>query len=147
MAFHGQHEHSLDSKDRLTIPSRFRAALADGVILVKGLDPCVEVFPVDEFKRFEEREVARLGSFSRDQRRMRRRIYAHSVDEKLDSAGRIRLPSHLIEHASLDGPCVVVGAGDYLEIWSPKEWGSEETEVEAKANEIAEGLGSNGGGD
>ena len=83
-----------------------------------------------------EREIARLGNFSQDQRRVRRRIYAHSVDEKLDSAGGIRLPSHLIEHGSLDGPCVIVGAGDYLEIWSPKEWGDEDTEV---AVEIAEG--------
>jgi MraZ protein len=72
---------------------------------------------------------------------MRRRIYAHSVDEKLDSAGRILFPLHLMEHASLDGPCVIVGAGDYLEVWSPKEWGAEDDEVEAQANEIAEGLG------
>jgi MraZ protein len=145
LAFHGQHEHSLDSKDRLTIPARFRAALADGVILVKGLDPCVEVYPVHEFGRFEEREVAGFSTFSRDQRRMRRRIYAHSVDEKLDSAGRIRLPGNLIEHAGLGGTCVIVGVGDYLEIWQPGTWGAEDAEVDAKANEIAEGLGSGGG--
>ena len=141
MAFHGQHEHSLDSKDRLTIPARFRAALADGVILVKGLDPCVEVYSVQEFARFEQREVADFSSFSRDQRRMRRRIYAHSVDEKLDSAGRIRLPGNLIEHADLEGACTVVGAGNTLEIWNPKSWGTEDAEVDAHANEIAEGLG------
>jgi MraZ protein len=144
LAFHGQHEHSLDSKDRLTIPARFRAALADGVILVKGLDPCVEVYPVQEFVRFEERDLAGFSTFSRDQRRMRRRIYAHSVDEKLDSAGRIRLPGHLIEHAGLEGACVIVGVGDYLEIWSPGTWSSEDTEVDSQANEIAEGLGEGG---
>jgi MraZ protein len=144
LAFHGQHEHSLDSKDRLTIPARFRTALADGVILVKGLDPCVEVYPVQEFARFEEREVADFSTFSRDQRRMRRRIYAHSVDEKLDSAGRIRVPRNLIEHAGLTGPCVIVGIGDFLEIWSPAAWGTEDAEVDAKANEIAEGLGEGG---
>jgi MraZ protein len=141
LAFHGQHEHSLDSKDRLTIPARFRAALADGVILVKGLDPCVEVYPVQEFARFEEREVSGFSTFSRDQRRLRRRIYAHSVDERLDSAGRIRLPRHLIEHADLASTCMVVGVGNYLEIWNPTEWGSEDAEVDAQANEIAEGLG------
>ena len=146
MAFHGQHEHSLDSKDRLTIPARFRAALADGVILVKGLDPCVEVYPLHEFARFEEREVSGFSTFSRDQRRMRRRIYAHSVDEKLDSAGRIRLPRHLIDHAALGGPCMVVGVGNYLEIWSPSEWSSEDAEVDAHAHEIAEDLGEGVGG-
>jgi MraZ protein len=144
LAFHGQHEHSLDSKDRLTIPARFRAALADGVILVKGLDPCVEVYSVREFARFEEREVAEFSTFSRDQRRLRRRIYAHSVDERLDSAGRIRVPGHLVEHAGLRGTCVIVGVGDHLEIWRPGTWGSEDAEVDAQANEIAEGLGNGG---
>jgi MraZ protein len=144
LAFHGQHEHSLDSKDRLTIPARFRAALADGVILAKGLDPCVEVYPVREFARFEEREVAEFSTFSRDQRRLRRRIYAHSVDERIDSAGRIRVPGHLVEHAGLAGTCVVVGVGDHLEIWSPGTWGSEDAEVDAQANEIAEELGNGG---
>jgi MraZ protein len=146
LAFHGQHEHSLDSKDRLTIPARFRSALADGVILVKGLDPCVEVYPVQEFARFEQRDLAGFSSFSRDQRRMRRRIYAHSVDERLDSAGRIRLPNHLIEHAELQDACVIVGAGQHLEIWNPASWGTEDTEVDAHAEEIAEGLGGNGSG-
>ena len=144
MAFHGQHEHSLDSKDRLTIPARFRSTLADGVILVKGLATCVEVYPVHEFARFEERDLAGFSTFSRDQRRMRRRIYAHSVDEKLDSAGRIRLPAHLIAQADLEGACVIVGAGNTLEIWNPKAWGSEDAEVDARANQIAEGLGSEG---
>jgi transcriptional regulator MraZ len=144
LAFHGQHEHSLDSKDRLTIPARFRSALADGVILVKGLDPCVEVFPLQEFTRFEQRDMAEFSTFSRDQRRMRRRIYAHSVDERLDSAGRIRIPGHLIEHAGLDGPSVIVGVGEHLEIWSPETWGAEDSEVDAHAHEIAEGLGGEG---
>jgi MraZ protein len=147
VAFHGQHEHSLDSKDRLTIPARFRAALADGVILVKGLDPCVEVYPVHEFARFEQRDLAGFSTFSRDQRRMRRRIYAHSVDETLDSAGRIRLPAHLIEHGGLGGACVIVGVGDYLEIWNPGTWDSEDAEVDSHAHEIAEGLGGDGGRD
>jgi MraZ protein len=141
LALHGQHEHSLDTKDRVTIPARFRDALADGVILLKGLDPCVEVYPVQEFAQFEERDLAGLSAFSRDQRRIRRRIYAHSVDEELDSSGRIRLPRHLIEHAGLDDQCVIVGVGNCLEIWSPGAWGSEDAEVDAQANRIAEGLG------
>ena len=53
LAFRGQHEHSLDSKDRLTVPARYRAALADGVVLAAGLDPCVEVYGVEDYTRFE----------------------------------------------------------------------------------------------
>jgi MraZ protein len=141
LAFHGQHAHSLDEKDRVTIPARFRDALADGVILLKGLDPCVEVYPVQEFAHFEERDLAGLSALSRDQRRMRRRVYAHSVDEALDSSGRVRIPGHLMDHAGLEDQCVIVGVGEYLEIWSPGAWGSEDAEVDAQANQIAEGLG------
>jgi MraZ protein len=141
LAFHGQHAHSLDEKDRVTIPARFRDALADGVILLKGLDPCVEVYPVQEFAHFEERDLAGLSALSRDQRRMRRRVYAHSVDEALDSSGRVRITGHLMDHAGLEDQCVIVGVGEYLEIWSPGAWGSEDAEVDAQANQIAEGLG------
>ena len=59
MAFRGHYEHSLDAKDRLTVPARFRAALADGVVLSAGLDPCVEVYPTAEYARFEQQVLAR----------------------------------------------------------------------------------------
>ena len=99
MAFRGHYEHSLDSKDRLTVPARFRAALADGVVLSPGLDPCVEVYPTADYARFEEQVLAELNPLSRDGRMMQRRFHGRSHDETLDSAGRVRIPSHLIEHA------------------------------------------------
>ena len=75
---------------------------------------------------------------------LRRRFHGGSFDEKLDSAGRIRLPKPLIEHAGLDGPCVVVGAGEYLEIWNAEAWAKQEAELDAAAPEIAEGLAASG---
>ena len=90
------------------------------------------------------RPTARSG---KDARSLRRRFHGSSFDEKLDSAGRIRLPKHLIEHASLSGGCVVVGAGEYLEIWNAEAWAKQEEELDASAPEIAEGLATNGGVD
>jgi MraZ protein len=144
VAFRGIYEHSLDSKDRLTVPSRFRAALSDGVVLSKGFDPCVWVQTTAEFEQLSDRFLAPHSPFGRDARLLRRRFHGGSFDETLDSAGRIRLPKSLIEHAGLDGPCVVTGAGEYLEIWNAEAWAKQEEELDAAAAEIAEGLSGSG---
>jgi MraZ protein len=144
VAFRGIYEHSLDSKDRLTVPSRFRAALSDGVVLSKGFDPCVWVQTTAEFEQLSDRFLAPHSPFGRDARLLRRRFHGGSFDETLDSAGRIRLPKPLIEHAGLDGPCVVTGAGEYLEIWNADAWAKQEEELDAAAAEIAEGLSGSG---
>jgi MraZ protein len=146
LAFRGHYEHSLDSKDRLTVPARFRAALADGVVLSAGLDPCVEIYPSAEFARFEQRVLGELNPLTRHGRMMRRRIHGRSHEERLDSAGRIRVPGHLVEHADLaEGPCVVIGVADHLEIWAPRTWAAHDAEIDATAAEIAEELAGGGG--
>lgn len=144
VAFRGQHDHNLDSKDRVTVPARFRAAMADGVVLAQGLDPCVEVYPVAAYTAFEQRFLADLNPFDRDGRMMQRRFHARSVDETLDSAGRVHVPRHLIEHAALAGACTVVGVMDHLEIWSPERWAEEQARIDAGAEEIAERLAGGG---
>jgi MraZ protein len=144
VAFRGIYEHSLDSKDRLTVPSRFRAALSDGVVLSKGFDPCVWLHTTTEFESLSDRFLSPHSPFGRDARRLRRRFHGGSFDEKLDSAGRIRIPKALLEHAGLDGQCVVVGTGEYLEIWNAEAWAQQEQELDLEAPEIAEGLAGTG---
>ena len=78
MAFRGQYEHSLDPKDRLTIPARWRGALADGVVLFADLDPCVSIFPPRAYERMSDRYLGSLSPFSRDARMMKRRFHASS---------------------------------------------------------------------
>src|SRR6185369_1498161 len=99
VAFRGLYEHSLDSKDRLTVPSRFRASLADGIVLSKGFDPCVWAHTTGEFEQLSDRFLSPHSPFGRDARALRRRFHGGSFDEKLDSAGRIRIPKPLIDHA------------------------------------------------
>jgi MraZ protein len=144
VAFRGLYEHSLDSKDRLTVPSRFRASLSDGIVLSKGFDPCVWVHTTAEFEQLSDTFLSPHSPFGRDARQLRRRFHGGSFDEKLDSAGRIRLPKPLIEHAGLGGNCVVIGAGEYLEIWDAEAWAKQEEELDAAAPEIAEGLAAAG---
>ena len=151
MAFRGQHEHSLDAKDRLTIPARFRAALSEGVVLTAGLDPCVEVYAAADYASREQESLSQLNPLSRKDRMMRRRLLARSHDDSLDSAGRIHLPKHLIDHAGLEGPCVVVGIANQLEIWNAERWREHNEEIDAGAEQMAEEVasrstGARGGG-
>jgi MraZ protein len=140
LAFRGQHEHSLDAKDRLTIPSRLRAQLADGAVLVAGLDPCVEIWPHEGFSNFARQILAGLNPLSSKARMLRRRFHANAQDEALDSAGRLRVAKHLIAHGGLEGSCVVVGADDHLEVWSPERWAKHSEEMDAQASAVAEEL-------
>jgi MraZ protein len=101
VAFRGLYEHSLDSKDRLTVPSRFRAALSDGVVLSKGFDPCVWLHTPEGYDDLSTRFLSPHSPFGSEARRMRRRFHGGSFDEKLDAAGRIRIPKLLLEHAGI----------------------------------------------
>jgi MraZ protein len=145
VAFRGQHEHSLDAKDRLTIPARFRAALDEGVVLFEELDPCVSIYPVGAYAEMSSIYLARLNPLSKDGRMMRRRFHARSHDESLDSAGRVRVPQHLIEHAGLKGACIVVGVDDHLEVWDPARWSEHDAEIDAETDRMAEALAAGNG--
>ena len=146
MAFRGQYEHSLDSKDRLTIPARWRGQLADGTVLVAGLDPCVEVFSPRGYDDWTQRFLADLNRLGKKGRMMYRRFNASAQDEALDSAGRVRLARHLIEHAGLDRACVVIGVGDHIELWDPQRWRDHYAELDGQAEQLAEELARGPGG-
>src|SRR6478735_1856735 len=98
MTFRGLHEHSLDPKDRITVPAQYRAALSDGVVLMMGIEPCVEIWPSAIAEQMEASTLSALNPMSRDARRLQRRFFSHSESLDLDSAGRVRLSKQLIEH-------------------------------------------------
>lgn len=140
MAFRGQYEHSLDSKDRLTVPSAFREALAGEVVLAKGPDPCLWLMPKEYFEAMSAQYIAPHSPFSANARRLRRYFNANASEGELDSAGRVRVVRKLVEAAGLDGTCAVIGAGEYVEIWSDEAWQKENELLEAEFAEIAESM-------
>jgi len=140
MTFRGLNEHSLDSKDRITVPAQYRAALAEGIVLMQGIEPCVEIWPAKAAEQMEGATLAALNPMSRDARRIQRRFFAHSASADLDSAGRVRLSRQLIGHAGLEGRCIVSGMGTRLEIWSPEQWFAEDEENEQRTPELTESL-------
>lgn len=140
MTFRGLQELSLDPKNRVNIPAIHRPGLANGLVLRPSVEPCVELWPAESAEEMEAKTLGELNPFSRESRRIQRRIFSMSTNGKLDSAGRVLLSKELIDSAGLEGKCVVVGAGTHLEIWDPEEWDSESTENEKQAEELTESL-------
>ncbi|MEJ7875533.1 MAG: division/cell wall cluster transcriptional repressor MraZ [Solirubrobacterales bacterium] len=140
MAFRGQHEHSLDAKDRLTIPSKLRAQLAEGVVIAASFDECIEIHPASGFAAYAAQVQSGLNPLGAKARMIRRRIHSGAQDEHLDSAGRVKIPKHLIEHGYLSGACKIVGADTHLEVWSPERWAEQSAAMDAEAGAVAEEL-------
>jgi MraZ protein len=122
--FRGTFDHTLDAKNRLTVPARYRAALADGVVLAMPVDlkPCVGVWRPQEYESYTARALAELPPLSPRLTELERFFYGGSHDVELDAAGRIMVPNSLRESASLAKEVVVVGVGDRLELWDKSTW-------------------------
>jgi len=115
MFFSGTFEHSLDSKNRVTIPARFRQALANGVAITKGKDKCLVGYPIERWKEIGEELVMREDT--EENRREKRKFFASTVEAIPDKQGRVLLPPHLREYAGITSEVVILGTGDCFEIW------------------------------
>jgi MraZ protein len=122
VSFRGQFEHNIDGKGRITVPSRFREALVGPLVLSPGLDKCIAIYPQRAYEEFEKAYLATIDPLTREGRLLQRKFHARSVEDELDSAGRVRLAQHLVEYADLEGSCIVVGVMDHLELWRPDLW-------------------------
>ena len=122
MAFRGTFDHTLDAKNRLTVPAKFRAALADGVVLAKGVERCVAMWTPVAYEAQTAAALAGRNPLSPQARELARFFAANAIDTELDSAGRVMVPGFLLEHASLRKEVVVTGAGECLEVWDRAAW-------------------------
>jgi MraZ protein len=136
----GEYEHTIDDKNRLTLPARFRAAMAEGVVLTRGLDTCVEAYPVEGWTRLVESRLSGLNPLSRETRVLERFYYTGAIEAQPDKQGRVMLASALIEHARLGREVVVVGMRERLEIWDRAAWRAQLKEVMGSAEDVAERL-------
>lgn len=138
--FFGEYEHSIDDKSRLTLPARFRDAFADGVVLTRGIDSCLDVFArADWYARVEER-LAPLDPLSKEARQLMRHLFAAGTDAALDKQGRVLVPPPLAKRARLEREVIVAGVHDHLEIWDRDAWADHLTKVEGRADDVAERL-------
>lgn len=131
--FLGEFTHTIDDKGRLTLPAKFRSALADGVVVTRGLDGCLFIFTLDYFKTLAER-VGSLPLTHVEGRDFSRVLFSSASDVGLDRQGRILLPQALRDFAGLDGEVAVVGVNTRIEVWSLNAWQARRARVESDAS-------------
>ena len=140
--FHGTFDHTLDAKNRLTVPSRFRATLAGTVFLVKGAEPCLSLYPAATYEAMAQAALAAMNPLSSQKREFSRLFYANAMSMELDGAGRIMLKEGMLEAVGIGSRDVVVaGAGDCLEIWDRGRWQAYENDLAQRAPELTASLG------
>jgi MraZ protein len=139
--FRGTYDFTLDAKNRLTIPSKLRASLSDGVVLAAALEPCVGIWRPADHEAWTASMLADANPRSPGYRQLARFFSANSVAAELDGAGRVMVPPHLMKYAGLDREVALVGATDSLEIWDRATWRDYDAETSGNVADIAAGLG------
>ncbi|NLX60987.1 MAG: division/cell wall cluster transcriptional repressor MraZ [Tissierellia bacterium] len=135
--FIGEYQHTVDSKGRLIIPSKFRENLGLEFIMTKGLDNCLFVYPQEEWKVLEEK-LRKLPLTNRDARAFVRFFFSGATECTLDKQGRVLIPNNLREHAKLMKDAVIIGVASRIEIWSKEEWDKYNEDDSLSYDSIAE---------
>jgi MraZ protein len=123
--FLGQYIYTLDSKGRLTIPSRFREELSGRVVVTRGLDRCLTIYPTDVWREIAQKVTALPITDPRG-RSLRRIFFADAIDAELDSHGRILIPERLraIGDLEVSSEVTIIGLDSFIELWNPSRWES-----------------------
>ena len=141
--FLGEYQHTLDAKGRVSLPSKFRTQMTGNVVVAKGFDKCLYVYPVEAYEAFVAGLLGR-EDFDPRIRQLRRRFTAGAVEAELDTAGRVSLPPKLREHAGLSKDVAITGNGNRIEIWDAEAWSAYEGETESNVEDLARELADAG---
>ena len=138
--FIGEYHYKIDEKWRLAIPPKFRANLKKGVVVTRGIDNCLFLYPKDEWENLALK-LSNLPISQSKTRAFLRLMLAGAMDLKLDRQGRITLPDYLRKYAKIKKNVVIAGLYNRLEIWDEKEWEEYKKQSEKESKNIAETLG------
>jgi MraZ protein len=141
LPFHGIHDHTLDAKNRLTVPAKARAQLSDGVTLAIGFERCLQVWPSSEHAELVKQALAGLNPFSEQARELKRFFFANTLATELDSAGRVMVSPEFAAHAGITKDVKVVGAGECLELWDADTWTGHNSDLIARAADHIASIG------
>lgn len=139
----GEYLHTLDTKKRLSLPAKFRKEVGKKIVITKGLDNCLFVYPLKAWEKISEK-LGNLSIGQADQRGFNRFLLSGAVEVDVDSVGRILIPDFLKDFASLKSRVVVAGVNDRLEIWNERSWNEYKKRIEKQADAMAEKLGELG---
>jgi len=147
LIFRGTFEHALDAKHRLTVPAKFRAALAAGVVLAASPETTataprsIAVWTPEAYETYTSAALTGLSPISPEARDLKRFFFNYSHDTELDSAHRVMIPPSLMDYAGLDREVVVVGSGECLEVFDRARYGGYSDDVLSRVPDIAAKLG------
>ena len=127
----GEYEHSLDTKGRLIMPVKLREDIGEKFVITKGLDGCLFIFSLNEWKNFETK-LKQLPISNKDARMFSRFFFAGAIDSEIDKQGRFLIPSNLREFAFLQKEVVIVGMDSRIEIWSKEKWNCCKEDISAE---------------
>ncbi|MEX1071232.1 MAG: division/cell wall cluster transcriptional repressor MraZ [Anaerolineales bacterium] len=122
--FLGEYKHSIDDKGRLTVPARYRQLLAEGGYVTQGFDHNLMVLRAPAFEAMSKR-LTQMSFTQPNVRELSRVLFSRAERIEPDGSGRILIPQFLRERVNLDGDALVVGAGNYFEIWAPEHWNAQ----------------------
>lgn len=137
--FIGEYHHTVDDKGRMAVPVKFRAALAEGAVVTRGLDRSLFLYPKSEWLVLAEK-LAALPMGQADTRAFARLMLAGAMEVELDKSGRVNVPEYLRSYAGLKKQVVVAGLYNRLELWDEDAWSTYAAKTEAEGNDIAERL-------
>lgn len=137
--FLGEYSHSIDAKNRLIVPAKYRDELGENFILTKGFDGCLYIYPQKEWEVFEEK-LNSLPMGKGDTRKMVRFFMSSATQAEFDKQGRILIPVTHRKYANLDKEVVFAGVGKKIEIWSKEKWDETATISYEDMDEVAENL-------
>lgn len=132
----GRFTYNVDQKGRLAVPARFRESLSGTVILTRGIDPCLVLYPLESWEPLAAK-VDALPLADPAARAFRRLMYAEAANLELDSQGRILLPPELRAWAGIEREAVIVGVNTSIEIWSQSGWQAQQAAMEQETTDFA----------
>ena len=139
----GEYTHTIDDKNRLSLPAKFRQEMGKKIVLTRGLDKCVAIFTEKEWKKISEK-LSESSMLSADNRSFNRFMFSGAQEAGVDNLGRILVPDFLKTWAGLKTKVAVIGVQSRVEIWNEESWTSHKAEVEKQADTLAEKLGQVG---
>ena len=137
--FMGEYHHTIDDKGRLIIPSKFRTELGESFVITRGLENCLFVYSLVEWNKIVDK-LKKLPFTKKDARNFTRFFLSGATITELDKQGRANIQASLIDYASLEKDCVVIGVNDRLEIWSKDKWEEFFNANSDQLSDIAENL-------
>jgi MraZ protein len=142
----GEYIHTIDEKNRVSMPVKFRKEMGKKIIITPGLDSCLFIFTIKEWVKVSKRlsdSDSDLSFLKADQRSFNRYMFGRAAEVEIDSIGRILIPDFLKERIGLKDKAAIIGVEDRVEIWNDKVWSQNQKVVEKQAPQLAEKLGNN----